>query len=403
MRILHLNVLYPPAALGGAERFVAALAREQVAQGHQVAVVTMSRQPQEMVVEDGVEVYRIGHGNFFWFEDWPKHSAPMRYLNKLTTNWNPITLKRVREVVSALKPDLVNTHCMLSFAVDSWKAAFERHIPIVHTLHEYNLICRNSNAFRNGAMCESMCWPCLYNAPKRRMSSMITAVTAVSSETLKRHTDMDFFTSIPTELRRIIWGMSPIPVRERTESLDGQPFTFGFIGRIVPEKGLEVLLRAMKAMKIGKWRLLVGGTASPVSYLEDLKRQSAGLPVEWLGRVDAASFYPKTDVIVIPPLWAEPGPLIVQEAFANFVPVVGSRIGGIKDMVENNVTGWLFEPNDDKRLTEILNALVENGRGQLPTADKFRRFQAKTSPQSVAAKYEDFYKLVLAKAPIKVI
>lgn len=225
---------------------------------------------------------------------------------------------------------------------------------------------------------------------------MVTAVSAVSSETLQRHLDMDFFGAIPAERRRVIFGMSPIPVCERTESLDGHPFTFGFIGRIVPEKGLEVLLRAMKRMKSGNWRLLVGGTASPVSYLDDLKRQAAGLPVEWLGRVDAESFYPTTDVIVIPPIWAEPGPLIVQEAFANFVPVVGSRIGGIKDMVEDNVTGWLFEPNDDRELTKILDRLVEDGRDKLPAADTFRAFQAETTPQAVAEKYAEFYRTVLS-------
>lgn len=391
MRVLHLNVLYPPHVRGGAERFVARLAQQQAKRGHTVGVVTLSRTPQGAAVEDGVLVHRIGHGNLFWFEDWEQRSAPMRYANKLLSNWNPITLARVRSVVADFKPDVINSHCMLSFAVDSWKAGHERNIPVVHTLHEFNLICRNTNAYRNGKMCESICLGCRLNVPKRWMSSMVSAVNGVSDDTLQRHLDMNYFTHIPADLRKVIWSMPPIDIRERATAPEDRPFTFGFIGRIVPEKGLDVLLSAVEKLKSPGWRLLVAGSASPPIDLEELKRRMARLPVKFLGPVNAADFYPQIDVLIVPAIWADPGPLVVHEAFANAVPVVGSRMGGIKDMVEEEMTGWLVDPNDADALAHRLQRLVDGGRDALPPTENFKLFQRTTTPDQVAEHYEQLY------------
>jgi glycosyltransferase involved in cell wall biosynthesis len=398
MRILHLNVLYPPFDAGGSERFVACLAQEQAKRGHDVGVVTLSRQPSETAIEEGVTVHRIGHGNIFWFEDWAQHSAPARYLNKLLTNWNPVTLNRVRAAVATFKPDVINTHCMLSFATDSWKAGYERQIPIVHTLHEFNLICRNTTAFRNGKMCESICPGCWHNIPKRWMASMVSAVNGVSEDTLQRHLDLGYFAHIPRELRRVIWSMPPIGIKSRAAAASDRPFTLGYIGRIVPEKGIDVLLSAVDRLKGNNWELLVAGTAAPPLDIAELSQRASHLPVKFLGSVKAEDFYPRIDVLVVPALWAEPGPLVVAEAFANAVPVVGSRMGGIRDKVEDGKTGWLFEPHDVDALTAILERLIAEGRAALPPQQNFVAFQQTTTPDQVSVHYENLYTAAIAAA-----
>jgi glycogen synthase len=395
MRILHLNVLYPPNVVGGSERFVATLAEEQARQGHDVGVITLTRSPEAPRVENGVVVYRIGHGNLFWFEDWKKHSPPVRYLNKMLGNWNPITLGRVRNVVTSFNPDVVSSHCMLSFAVDSWKAAAERKIPLVHVLHEFNLVCRNTNAFRNGRMCEGVCFACRINEPKRWMTRYVSAVVGVSNDVLQRHLDLEYFKHVPPDLRSVIWSMAPIAPRERTSRPPEVPFTLGFIGRIVPEKGLESLLDAVAGFPKHGWRLLIAGGVFPPLDAAALQARTAGLPIEWLGIVPAAQFYPMIDVLVVPAIWADPGPLVVHEAFANAVPVVGARIGGIADLVESGATGWLFEPGDAVSLGAILSDLIRGGRMALPTEQAFDRFRFETTPHRVAQRYEEVYRRVL--------
>lgn len=396
MKILHLNCLYPPDVRGGAERFVAALARAQAARGHDVGVVTLSREQERSRVDDGVTVYRIGYGNLFWFEDWQQYPAPVRYLNKLMTNWNPILLARVRRAVADFHPDVMNTHCMLSFATDSWKAASERSIPIVHALHEFNLVCRNTNAFRNGKMCEKPCLACKYNAPKRWMSKDVSGVVGVSQDTLQRHLDYGFFHHIPERLRRVIWSMPPIEIRDRPSRPKERPFTIGFIGRIVPEKGIEDLLDAATKITASKpWKIVVAGKVAPPLDETTLHRRVANYPVEWLGVVQSREFYPQIDLLVVPPTWADPGPLVVHEAFANSVPVIGTRMGGVMDMVKPGVTGWLFNPGDSDDLAALLTERIDAGSAALPSPENFLAFQKLTTDDNVAAQYEQLYQNLL--------
>lgn len=397
MRILHLNVLYPPDLRGGSERFVASLAEEQAKRGHQVAVVTLGRAIEPPAIQNGVTVFRIGHADLFWFEEWESHSAPVRYLNKLLSIWNPITLGRVRDVVKSFKPDVMNTHCMLNFATNSWTAAAERKIPIVHALHEFNLVCRNTNAFRNGHMCETFCMPCRYNMAKRWMSGSVSAVVGVSQDVLQRHLDYGFFHHIPEHLRAVIWSMPPIPLAPRPAFSADKPFTIGFIGRIVPEKGLDTLLEAVKRLPNENWMLKIAGRVSPPLDEAAMRASVAHLPVEWTGVVPAPEFYPQIDVLVVPPIWADPGPLVVHEAFANGVPVVGTRMGGIKDMVETDKTGWLFEPHDVDALSQILTTLIQKGRSALPAQKNFAPFQERTTPDKVAAQYEEIYRRAIGE------
>ena len=92
-----------------------------------------------------------------------------------------------------------------------------------------------------------------------------------------------------------------------------------------------------------------------------MQQRTANLPVSWLGVVPAQEFYKKIDVLIVPALWADPGPLVVHEAFANSVPVVGSRMGGISDFIQQDVTGWLFTPGDIAQLTDDLAKRIAAG------------------------------------------
>jgi glycosyltransferase involved in cell wall biosynthesis len=395
MRILHLSVLYPPVIHGGAERFTAALAEEQAKRGHDVGVVTLGPEPEPPHKQNGVLVHRIGHGNLFMPQDWQKHHRATRYAHKFFAGWNPVVRHRVGAVIDSFRPDVVNSHCMVGFAVDSWSAAASRRIPIVHALHEFNLFCRNTNAFRDGRMCQGICLPCRVTEPRRWLSRQVSAVVGVSRDVLQRHLDRGFFTHIPPERRSIIWSMPPIAAAARPTRSPDDPFTVGFIGRILPEKGIVTLLEALKTLPERGWRLLVAGDVLPPLDGKELRARTAGLPVEWLGSVRATEFYPQIDLLVVPAIWADPGPLVVHEAFVNAVPVVGARIGGIADLVEPGVTGWHFEPGDAASLTAILIERIHGGRVALPDEGAFARFRFETTPQRVAERYEEVYRRVL--------
>jgi len=392
MRILHLSVLYPPIVLGGAERFTATLAEEQTKLGHQVGVVTLGPEAEPAYMHNGVLVHRISHGNLFWHPDWPKYYAPLRYAHKFLASWNPITRHRVARVLDSFQPDVVNSHCMVGFAVDCWKESSRRRIPVVHTLHDFVLFCRNASAFRNGHVCSGICLACRVTEPKRWYSGYVTAVIGVSRDILQRHLDRGFFGHIPAERRAVICSMPPIAIKTRSARPAGSPFTIGFIGRIIPEKGLEVLLEAVKRLPRWGWQLIIAGRVSPPLSEEALRARSAGLPVQWLGFVQAEEFYPQIDVLVVPSIWAEPAPLVIHEAFANAVPVVGSKIGGIADLIEQDRTGWLCSAGDIAALAETLIERIRAGRDALPPETAFSRFRSETTPERVVEHYETVYR-----------
>jgi glycosyltransferase involved in cell wall biosynthesis len=128
-----------------------------------------------------------------------------------------------------------------------------------------------------------------------------------------------------------------------------------------------------------------------------MRASVAHLPVEWMGPVKAAEFYPQIDLLVVPPVWADPGPLVVHEAFANSVPVIGSRMGGVMDMVDHGVNGWLFEPKDAATLASLLGDRIEAGRAALPPPENFKAFQQRTLADSVAQQYEELYTDLIGK------
>jgi glycosyltransferase involved in cell wall biosynthesis len=153
--------------------------------------------------------------------------------------------------------------------------------------------------------------------------------------------------------------------------------TFGFIGSLVPIKGIEPLLEAF-ARFVGatdrRARLLVAGDGKD-DFAQGLRRRFAGEQIVFLGRVDPTRFYPLLDVLVVPSLSNDTFPFVVYEALGQGVPVIGSRRGGIPEVVQDGVTGLLFDPEDPGSLAGALQALCDEPR---------RREMASRGPASVA-------------------
>ncbi len=160
----------------------------------------------------------------------------------------------------------------------------------------------------------------------------------------------------------------------------------------MPEKGISILLDAIAGLPPQGWRLLVAGNILRPLDPSALRAKTAGLPVDWLGVVPAAEFFSQIDILVVPSIWAEPCPLVVIEAFAFGVPVVGSRIGGIAELIEQGVTGWHCEPGNVAALRTILAERIREGRKALPAATAFARIKSETTLQRVAEHYEDVYR-----------
>lgn len=136
-----------------------------------------------------------------------------------------------------------------------------------------------------------------------------------------------------------------------------------FLGRVAPEKGIDVLLRALRLVKI-RVELDIYGIGSDIGNgISDI----GNAKVRWLKPVkpeQVVETIRKYDALVVPSVWLETGPLVVLEAFAAGLPVIGSRLGGISEMVRNGENGLLFEPNDETQLALAIKK-IENIKSNL--------------------------------------
>ncbi len=132
-------------------------------------------------------------------------------------------------------------------------------------------------------------------------------------------------------------------------------FTVGSFGRLVKEKGIDVLLKAFANLEDAK--LLVYGDGPERQALE----AAAGPNVEFKGFVpNVADAMNACDVVAVPSVWDEAFPYSILEAMSIGKPVVASRVGGLPEIVEDGITGRLFDRADDKALAQVLAEMAHD-------------------------------------------
>lgn len=387
-RVLHLSSLYPPHIVGGAERSVSMLAEAQAAAGWDVAAACLT--PGEAVEEtrNGVAVFRLPHGNDFWLEDWLEHGQRAREWAKFKQQANFAIERRFGVVIDRFRPDIVHTHSLVDISTRVWHAARRRGVPIVHTLRDFDLLCAASSMYRGDGPCAGRHLKCrVLTFTKQFDQRLVASVTAVGEEVLTRHLHHGFFRHVAPERRRVIWNTAQVEgVGEAyvKPPLAG-PVTFGYLGRISPEKGVDTLLRAARLLPATGWRLLIAGAA--LGPIEPYHALAEGLPVEFIGFERPKALFDRIDVLVAPSLWAEPLGRTVLEAYQAQVPVIGARSGGIAEIIADDA--WLVPPGDVAALAARMRRVLDEGRSGPPAGRD--RVVARTTPEAVAQAFAEVY------------
>ena len=104
---------------------------------------------------------------------------------------------------------------------------------------------------------------------------------------------------------------------------------------------------------------MIGGKGT-AAYEDYLRTKYGASTVEFLGFVDPDSFLRDVDVLVVPSVWHDTSPRVISEAYAHGVPVIGSRRGGIPELIEEDRTGFLFDSDLPDDLTLKMRRFVEN-------------------------------------------
>lgn len=175
-----------------------------------------------------------------------------------------------------------------------------------------------------------------------------------------------------------------------------------YVGRLVYRKGLHVLLKAMPFIldEFPHVQLLIAGRGYMESFLRlFVKRLRLEDHTKLLGFVpneELPKLYNISDLFILPSLYCESFGITLLEAMASEKAIVASRVGGIPEVIQNGVTGLLFERGDERDLAKaVLNVLTDRSFAETLASNARKEVEEKYSWPIVAEEIEEIYKAVL--------
>jgi glycosyltransferase involved in cell wall biosynthesis len=319
----------------------------------------------------------------------------------------------VERILDAIAPDVLHLHGGYLLGAAVLAAARRRNLPTLVTLHDFWFICPRLNLVHpSGAPCSgpesaAKCAWCLATEQRRyRMPDAVTgnrlgrimikvlqhnslaplmnlpnSVQSVAtrhrvlSEALA-HADAilapanfvrDHMVRAGIPAERILVSRLGVELRpvKRRDRMPGDPLRVGYLGQLAPHKGVHLLIEAVQRLPAANLTVRIYGDPAPhPRYVQHLKG---------LSRVDGRITFPgpyrhntvydilaELDVIVVPSVCYETGPLVIQEAQAAQVPAIASRLGGPRELVVEEQNGLLFEAGNAHDLASQLRRVLDS-------------------------------------------
>jgi glycosyltransferase involved in cell wall biosynthesis len=281
----------------------------------------------------------------------------------------------VDKKIKEFKPDILHVHNFVPLASPSIFYVAKRHkVPVVLTLHNYRLICPSATLYHDHK---------IYEKSMRSIFPVDAIIKGVYRNSVFQTAGVALMTSIHNLIgtwRNKVDKFITLTAFARSKFLESRVNAsadqfmlkpnfiddpgsgretredfFLFVGRLSEEKGIRVLLNAFKSSDL---KLVIIGDGPMKAEVESVVKERSN--IQHLG------FQPKAVImdnlkraksLIFPSTWYEGFPITILEALATGTPVIGSRIGGIAEIVKDKFNGLLFEPGDEGSLVRSLNEL----------------------------------------------
>jgi len=361
MKICQISNLFEPYILGGAEHYVSRIVTEL---SHTENIVLVTTDPKikgvsSNRIHERFTIYRYNPLNIYHTYYAGNQIEIIKPIWHGIDLWNPHSYFVIREILRKEKPDVVHTHNIGGVSLSAFLAIRSLHIPHVHTLHDYSLHCpRATMMHANGKICTSPNIACkFYNSIKKILAQSPDLVTAPSNYILDDHNKHGFFKKAP--FKKVSLGIT-IP----DNILCSKPVDIIhilYVGQIVKHKGVALLIKAFRHIESDHVILHIVGKGPD---FDECQRLSSGdnrilfhgfVPAEQLDNL-----YRTAHFLVVPSVWLDNSPMVIYEAFSYGLPVIGSRIGGIPELIVNGKNGFLVEPDNVFELAAAMNELITN-------------------------------------------
>jgi glycosyltransferase involved in cell wall biosynthesis len=324
------------------------------------------------------------------------------------TLWSHAAATEIGELIGRAGPHVIhchNTFPLLSPAI-YWAAA-KAGVPVVQTLHNFRLLCAQAMLLRDGKVCEDCVGKLPWRGVTRKCYRDSAAQSAALVGMLGLHRAMGSYRDKVTRYialsqfskRKLIEGGLPaqkILVKPNFVAAatvhDGPRDGALFVGRLSPEKGLNVLTAALAA--------LPGVTVSVIGTGPLRSTLESNAQIRLLGQCSQEAVQARmreADFLVMPSICYEQFPRTLVEAFGCALPVIASRLGPLAELIEHGRTGLLFEPGSARDLAQTISfakanpALMRN-LGRAARAE----YEAKYTPERNHQQLMEVYSQVIA-------
>lgn len=355
---------------GGAEVFYFEVARVLKNYGHEVSFFSTES-------EENINTGDVAH-----FVPAPNYSGGL--LDKLkalpSTFYSKDKKKAFAKLLDEFKPDIVHAFAIHVHLTPSiLEAAKERNIPVVMSCNDYKHICPNYKIYDGTSNCELCKGGKFYNAAKKRCCkgsfsfSLASSIEAYIHEHKKVYDNLvdkylfasEFMLNKTKEFwvnKKVQYGVLKNPFKPEEYSPNYSGDYALYFGRVIDEKGVDRIVHAAKHCDVP---IKIIGDGPQLTELQNLAERENINNVEFLGSMwgdELNQVLVHSRFVIVPSLWHENFPYVIFQAFACGKPVLGSKRGGIPELVGED-RGLLFEPDNIDDLSDCMSKMWNSVEG----------------------------------------
>lgn len=386
MHILKIIHGYPPNYNAGSEVYSQSICNE-LSKTHKVSVFT--REENMYAPCFRIRKEQINDNLTLYFVNNPQGKDGYRHL-QMDDNFEIL--------LNHLNPDIAHIGHLNHLSTGIIDVIKKNNIPIVFTLHDFWLMCPrgqfltrnigNENNFQlcnkqEDKKCATDCYKVYFSGNEQnlkdetdnwsnwvhtRMSETKTIANKVDvfiapSKYLRNRFINDF--NIPDDkIIYLDYGFPTDYLTQTKKSKEKTSYTFGYIGTHIPAKGVNILIEAFKQIEEKAVLKIFGrSNGQSTNALKEMAKTSKNkidFCGEYINHNLANDVFSNVDCIVVPSIWGENSPLVIHEAQACKVPVITADFGGMKEYVQHNINGLLFEHRNTNALAAQLKFAILN-------------------------------------------
>jgi glycosyltransferase involved in cell wall biosynthesis len=338
MNILMVSMDFPPVP-GGISAHVFELSKALAASGQKVAVLTRRKKNIRRVQQPGILLYEI----------------PLKYLS---LTYGLQIRHRIKKLIPVIQPDIIHLHGMGPL---EWYDI--KNIPLVFTNHTSGYLMRiQKGGFRRMRMLKRLLIkPDLFLAPSKELLEVPFPIPAKK-----------LFIPNGVDAAKYAFNLQKrLDIRKQLRISDNEVVAV-VTRRLVPKNGVIYLAQAAGYIKNDPIRFIIIGDGPERDAIEKEFIKNCGNRVMMLGNKthdEIIDYYSAADFSILPSLM-EATSISGLEAMAAGLPLVGTRVGGIPELIKERENGYLCQPGDPEDLAEKITQLLSNDLKSLGRASR---------------------------------